>query len=337
MARIDAEVLEGTQPSLDPDETARDRLFDVMMRRYDALRPYRAAFRAIRRAGMRDPILTMSLGPALRRSMRAMLEAAAIASDGALWCSAANGLTPIHYAVSRVFDKDESQDLSATMAALDRRLKMAEKWAELFERYTKSPAQNNHRKRRTFRTREFFVQRTICSLTCCTARLNTVPLCTAAKPEHLSVLPGATMYSSTAFKNPFADFDFSKIASEFKLPTINVETFVEASRKNVAAITAANQTAVEAIKAIAQRQTDMLRAAVEDFSKVGSEVLAAATVEEKATKQIDFVKKSYDAAVANGKELAELYTKGQTEALAALSQRVTELGDEVKAAIAAKK
>ena len=139
MARIDAEVLEGTQPSLDPDETARDRLFDVMMRRYDALRPHRAALRAIRRAGMRDPILTMSLGPALRRSMRAMLEAAAIASDGLSGAARQNGLIAIHYAVSRVFDKDESQDLSATMAALDRRLKMAEKWAEVFERYTKSP------------------------------------------------------------------------------------------------------------------------------------------------------------------------------------------------------
>jgi AcrR family transcriptional regulator len=140
MARIDAEVLEGTQPSLDPDETARDRLFDVMMRRYDALRPYRAALRAIRRAGMRDPILAISLGPALRRSMRAMLEAAAIASDGLSGAARQNGLTAIHHAVSRVFDKDESQDLSATMAALDRRLKMAEKWAELFERYTKSPS-----------------------------------------------------------------------------------------------------------------------------------------------------------------------------------------------------
>jgi phasin family protein len=145
------------------------------------------------------------------------------------------------------------------------------------------------------------------------------------------------MYSSTAFKNPFADFDFSKIASEFKIPTINVETLVEANRKNLAAFTAANTTAVEAIKAIAQRQTDMLRSAVEDFSKIGSEVLAAATVEEKATKQIDFVKKSYDCAMANGKELADLYTKGQTEAFAALTQRATELGDEVKAAIAAKK
>jgi len=50
MARIDAEVLAGTPSRSDPEETARDRLFDAMMRRYDALRPYREALGAIRRA-----------------------------------------------------------------------------------------------------------------------------------------------------------------------------------------------------------------------------------------------------------------------------------------------
>jgi phasin family protein len=80
----------------------------------------------------------------------------------------------------------------------------------------------------------------------------------------------------------------------------------------------------------------MVRAAMEDFSKHGSEVLAAATVEEKAIKQIDFVKKSYETAIANSKELVELYSKSQTEAFQALSQRVAELTEEVKAAIAKK-
>jgi len=144
------------------------------------------------------------------------------------------------------------------------------------------------------------------------------------------------MYANGAFKNPFADFDFSKIAGEFKLPTINVETIVETTRKNFAALTSANTAAVESIKAIGQRQGDMVRAAMEDFSKHGSEVLAAATVEEKAAKQIEFAKKSYEAAIANTKELASLYSKGQTEAFEALSQRVAELADEVKAAIAKK-
>jgi phasin family protein len=144
------------------------------------------------------------------------------------------------------------------------------------------------------------------------------------------------MYATGAFKNPFADFDFSKFAGDFKFPMINVETVVEATRKNFAAMTAANTTAVESMKAIAQRQGDMVRAAMEDFSKHGSDVLGAATVEEKAAKQIDFVKKSYEAAIANTKELTELYSKGHTEAFAALSQRVSELTEEVKAAIAKK-
>jgi phasin family protein len=144
------------------------------------------------------------------------------------------------------------------------------------------------------------------------------------------------MFASGAFKNPFTDFDFSKFAGEFKFPTLNVESIVETNRKNFAAMTSASSSAVESLKAIAQRQGDMLRAAMEDFSRHGSEVLAAATVEEKAAKQIDFAKKSYDAALANTRELADLYTKGQTEAFAALNERVAELTDEVKAAIAKK-
>ena len=144
------------------------------------------------------------------------------------------------------------------------------------------------------------------------------------------------MYANGAFKNPFADFDFSKISGEFKLPTVNVETFVETARKNFATMTSLNTAAVAPMKAIAQRQGAMGRAARDAFSKHGSEVLAAATVEEKAAKQIDFMKKTYESAITNSKELADLYTKGQTDAMTALSARVAELTEEVKAAIAKK-
>jgi AcrR family transcriptional regulator len=140
MARIDAEVLAGTSKQSDPEETARDRLFDVLMRRYDVLRPHRAALAAIRRAATRDPLLAIELGPALRRSMAAMLEAASLPSEGLSGALRQNGLLAIHYAVSRVFDRDETTDLSKTMAALDGRLKMAERWAQLFEKYTVSRA-----------------------------------------------------------------------------------------------------------------------------------------------------------------------------------------------------
>jgi AcrR family transcriptional regulator len=138
MARIDAAVLAGTPRQADPDETARDRLFDVMMRRYDALKPYRAALGSMRRAALRDPLLALALGPALRRSMAAMLEAAALPSDGIAGAVRQNGLLAIHHSVTRVFDRDDTLDLSKTMAALDSRLKTAERWSQLFEKHAVS-------------------------------------------------------------------------------------------------------------------------------------------------------------------------------------------------------
>ncbi len=134
VARVDTEVLAGTPSQGDPEETARDRLFDTMMRRYDSLRPHKAALGAIRSAAARDPLLMLALGPALRRSMAAMLEAAGVPSEGLSGALRQNGLLAIHYAVSRVFDGDETGDLSKTMAALDGRLKTAEKWSQLFDK-----------------------------------------------------------------------------------------------------------------------------------------------------------------------------------------------------------
>ena len=138
MARIDAQVLAGTPTSTDPEETPRDRLFDVMMRRYDALKPYRAVLRAFRQAMTSDPLTALALSAPLRRSMACMLEAASISADGISGAARQNGLIAIHYTVSGVFDRDETSDLSKTMAALDRRLKTAEKWVQLFEKYGKT-------------------------------------------------------------------------------------------------------------------------------------------------------------------------------------------------------
>ncbi len=135
MARVDANVLAGTPRQIDPEETARDRLFDVMMRRYDALKPHREAVRSIARAARRDPLLALALAPSVHRSMAAMLEAAGLSSEGLAGAMRQNGLLAIHAAVSRVFDGDDSADLSKTMAALDSRLKTAERWAQPFERY----------------------------------------------------------------------------------------------------------------------------------------------------------------------------------------------------------
>jgi hypothetical protein len=63
-------------------EAARERLFDVLMRRLDAMAPYRESLREIAAWLRRDPLAALAFNPSMVNSMRFMLEAAGIDSEG---------------------------------------------------------------------------------------------------------------------------------------------------------------------------------------------------------------------------------------------------------------
>jgi AcrR family transcriptional regulator len=133
--RIDEAVLAGTDDS-DENENPRDRLFDVLMRRFDALKPYREAIAGLMRAGSRDPLAVLPTICGVSRSMGWMLEAAGISAAGPLGRLRTQGLAAIWLATMPSWVKDESEDLSGTMAALDRNLKRAENLMKALPRWT---------------------------------------------------------------------------------------------------------------------------------------------------------------------------------------------------------
>ena len=124
--KIDGAVLRGGTTTADAGESPRDRLFDVMMRRYDAMKPYREAIASIAAEAPRDPLALLCLCGQGRRSMAWMLEAAGIGSGGPLGALKAKGLGAIHLGVLRVWLSDDSEDLGKTMAALDTMLRRVE-------------------------------------------------------------------------------------------------------------------------------------------------------------------------------------------------------------------
>jgi AcrR family transcriptional regulator len=130
---LDAAVLSQTSAK-DAAEPARDRLFDVVMRRFDAMKPDRAALKSIAEDTVRDPwALCAGRGPLLR-SMAWMLEAAGIGSGGLKGCLRVRGLALIYLTAARAWLGDDTEDLAPTMAALDRALMRAQPWAELVNR-----------------------------------------------------------------------------------------------------------------------------------------------------------------------------------------------------------
>jgi AcrR family transcriptional regulator len=125
LADVDHAVLSGGTPDL-AEEGAHDRLFEAVMRRFEAMAPHRPAVRAIIEDGRRDPLLALSGLGRFLHSMAATLEAAGIASDGLSGLLRAKGLGVVYLQTLRVWVDDDSPDASRTMAALDRNLRRAE-------------------------------------------------------------------------------------------------------------------------------------------------------------------------------------------------------------------
>jgi AcrR family transcriptional regulator len=110
------------------EETSRDRLFDVLMRRLETLAPYKEATRSLLRSARRNPGLALALNAMAVRSQAWMLEAAGIGASGARGALRAQGTALMFARVVSVWLDDEEEGLDAAMAALDRGLASAERW-----------------------------------------------------------------------------------------------------------------------------------------------------------------------------------------------------------------
>jgi AcrR family transcriptional regulator len=125
---IDRAVLAGGDADM-AEEPARERLFDVLMRRLEALAPYKAAVRSILCSARRNPGLAFALNAMAVRSQRWMLEAAGIGASGPRGALRAQGAALMFARVLSVWVDDDEEGLDRTMAALDRGLASAARWA----------------------------------------------------------------------------------------------------------------------------------------------------------------------------------------------------------------
>jgi hypothetical protein len=130
--RIDREVLNGTSDDL-KDEPARERVFDVMMRRLDALAPYKRALRRIVFALRQDPFALAALNREGLNSQRFMLASAGISTEGPLGQLKLQGAVIVLANTMQTWLEDDDPSLARTMARLDRELRRGERILERAE------------------------------------------------------------------------------------------------------------------------------------------------------------------------------------------------------------
>lgn len=125
---IDRRMLSACGP-VDPSLSPRDRLFDLVMERFDILNEDREGIIAILKDLRCEPRQAVISLPHLGRSMGWMADAAGIETSG--WQGAVKimGLVAVYLETIRHWMDDESPDMAKTMAALDKNLSRAEQVA----------------------------------------------------------------------------------------------------------------------------------------------------------------------------------------------------------------
>jgi phasin family protein len=127
-----------------------------------------------------------------------------------------------------------------------------------------------------------------------------------------------------------SEIDIPKFIGEMKVPGVDVEALVASQRKNIEALTEANKLAFEGIQAVFQRQVEIIRQAVEESASIAKELTEAGSPQDKAIRQTELTKQTFERALANARELSEIIAKSNSEAFELLNKRFFQILDEMK-------
>src|SRR5260370_41506639 len=125
-------------------------------------------------------------------------------------------------------------------------------------------------------------------------------------------------------RSSFLDFDVTKMMADFRFRPFDVEALMASQRRNIEALTQANQLAVEGVQAVARRQIEIARQTIEDVSALMRDLAQPVSAEDRIAKNTEYAKQMLEKSVSNGREIALLATKAGTEAADVLRKRACE-------------
>jgi len=125
--------------------------------------------------------------------------------------------------------------------------------------------------------------------------------------------------------------DFTRMFADLKFPAMpDMNALVAATQRNMDVFTAANRIAVDGAQAVARRHAEIMQQSMTEMTEAMRALVGGGTPQEKAAQQAELLKRTYEHAVANMKELHDLMQKSHEEAMALLSRRFQEAMEEAR-------
>jgi phasin family protein len=122
----------------------------------------------------------------------------------------------------------------------------------------------------------------------------------------------------------------SRLGSEMKLPKMDVEAMLSHQRKNLEAMEKSARAAASGASSVIAKQREALQATFNEIAEVAKGYDAPGNAQEFVSKQADFARKTFEAAVKNAGEVAEIVRQSGGESIDILRQRIQEAMSEVR-------
>jgi phasin family protein len=139
-------------------------------------------------------------------------------------------------------------------------------------------------------------------------------------------------------RNPFTEFfsqnDLTKFFGTYpQASPFDMKAFLETQRKNMQAMTEAQQAAIEGFRNLAQRQSEIFSQLLEDNSTLAKGMMAEGTPEEKVAKNARLFKTAYERTVKSMRELSEMAAQTNIEASNVINKRVAATMNEIQSSV----
>ncbi len=130
-------------------------------------------------------------------------------------------------------------------------------------------------------------------------------------------------------RNTF-DYDVTKLMTDFRFRPLDFEAVMASGRRNIEALTQANQLAVEGVQAVARRQIEIARQTLDDASALLRDLVQPFSNEDRIAKNTEYAKQAIEKSLAHGREIAQLAAKAGNDAADVLTKRAREGLDELR-------
>jgi phasin family protein len=123
---------------------------------------------------------------------------------------------------------------------------------------------------------------------------------------------------------------FSKFGSDMKLPKVDVEAILGHHRKNLEALEKSARAAATGASSLAAKQREVLQETLREIADVAQSYRTSGNPQELLSKQADFARRSFETAVKNASETAEIVKKSGRESIDILRERIRESMQEIR-------